>query len=216
MMGRMGFAEGWRQWNRACVFQSSMYVLVNGSPTEEFSVGGGQQSFFHGYTVSNNILFHTLQFADDTIIVGEANWDNLWIIKIVLRSFEIVSRLKVNFYKSKLYGINLDDSFLRASSSFLHCGVESIPFRFLRIPVRPRREASDKRRWISHVAGFFTVKTTYLALQNRSDAFEFEPNTAISEDGFHMLLAFSLSRQHIWLCRTGLMHSNSSPTRRKL
>ncbi|MCH82956.1 LINE-1 reverse transcriptase like, partial [Trifolium medium] len=128
---------------------SSMSVLVNGSPTEDFSVGKGlrqgdplspflflivaeghtglmskavDNSLFHGYKVSNNIRFHTLQFAaDDTIIVGDGNWDNLWTIKTVLRSFEIVSGLKVNFYKSKIYGINLDDSFLSASSSFLNC-----------------------------------------------------------------------------------------------
>ncbi|MCI11439.1 LINE-1 reverse transcriptase like, partial [Trifolium medium] len=41
MMVRMGFAEGWRRWIRACVFQSSMSVLVNGSPTEDFCVGKG-------------------------------------------------------------------------------------------------------------------------------------------------------------------------------
>ncbi|MCI03311.1 LINE-1 reverse transcriptase like, partial [Trifolium medium] len=41
MMTRMGFTVGWRQWIRACVFQSSMSVLVNGSPTEDFTVGKG-------------------------------------------------------------------------------------------------------------------------------------------------------------------------------
>ncbi|GAU25188.1 hypothetical protein TSUD_150870 [Trifolium subterraneum] len=161
----------WCQWIRACVFQSSMSVLVNGSSTEDFSVGKGlrqgdplspflflivaegltglmrssvDKSLYHGYKVSNNISFHTLQFADDTIFVGEANWDNLWTIKTVLRSFELVSGLKVNFYKSKLYGINIEEHFLRASSSFLHCEVESIPFRFLGIPVgsNPRRRAT--------------------------------------------------------------------------
>jgi hypothetical protein len=76
--------------------------------------------------------------------VGEGNWHNLWLIKTVLRSFEIVSGLKVNFYKSKLYGINLEDNFMSAASSFLHCGVDSIPFRFLGIPVgaNPRRKAT--------------------------------------------------------------------------
>jgi hypothetical protein len=144
---------------------------VNGSPTEDFTVGKGlrqgdplspflflivaegltglmgkavDNGVFNGYKVGNNLLFHTLQFADDTIIMGEGNWQNLWTIKTVLRSFEIVSGLKVNFHKSKLYGINLDDSFLRASSSFLHCEVDSIPFRFLGIPVgvNPRRKAT--------------------------------------------------------------------------
>jgi hypothetical protein len=41
MMGRMGFAEGWRRWIRACVFQSSMSVLVNGSPIGDFNMGKG-------------------------------------------------------------------------------------------------------------------------------------------------------------------------------
>ncbi|MCI22858.1 LINE-1 reverse transcriptase like, partial [Trifolium medium] len=41
MMRRMGFAQGWLNWMRACVFNSSMSVLVNGSPTEDFSVGKG-------------------------------------------------------------------------------------------------------------------------------------------------------------------------------
>ncbi|MCI94761.1 LINE-1 reverse transcriptase like, partial [Trifolium medium] len=37
----MGFDEGWRRWIRACVFQSSMSILVNGSPTDDFTVGKG-------------------------------------------------------------------------------------------------------------------------------------------------------------------------------
>jgi hypothetical protein len=171
MMGRMGFAEGWRKWIHACVFHSSMSVLVNGSPTADFNVGKGlrqgdplspflflivvegllgfmrkevENNSFHGYKVSDNIMFHSLQFFDDTILVGEGNWDNLWTIKTILRSFEIVSGLKINFYKSKLYGINIEDSFMRASSLILHCAVESIPFRFLGIPVgaNPKRRAA--------------------------------------------------------------------------
>ncbi|MCI39114.1 RNA-directed DNA polymerase (Reverse transcriptase), partial [Trifolium medium] len=86
---------------------------------------------FTGYEVTTDLYFHTLQFADDTVIVGDGNWDNLWTLKTVLRSFELVSGLKINFFKSKLYGINLEDSFLSAASAFLHCEVDSIPFRFL-------------------------------------------------------------------------------------
>jgi hypothetical protein len=52
--------------------------------------------------------------------------------------------LNINFFKSKLHGINLDDGFFRALFSFLHCGVKLIPFRFLGIPVgaNPRRRAT--------------------------------------------------------------------------
>ncbi|GAU50582.1 hypothetical protein TSUD_283130 [Trifolium subterraneum] len=252
-------SKGWRRWIRACVFQSSMSVLVNGSPTGDFKVGKGLRQ---GDPLSPFLFLIVVDgLTDDTIIVGEGEWDNLWTIKTVLRSFEVVSGLKVNFYKSKLYGINLDDSFLHASSAFLHCGVDSIPFRFLGIPkwrclndratpwyellrfrygsfvanflygegkeglkkasiwwrdlwklggpeegnwfgnnvssklgdsneteklqellflldqVRPLKESDGQRRWKPHAAGFFTVKTTYAALQNATGVRDVELDT---------------------------------------
>ncbi|XP_045809935.1 uncharacterized protein LOC123904295 [Trifolium pratense] len=148
-----------------------MSMLVNGSPTEDFVIGKGLRQGdplspflfllvvkglsrlmrkavdigrFTGFKVTNDLHFHTLQFADDTVIVGEGNWDNLWALKTVLQSFEIVSGLNINFFKSKLYGINLDDSFLSTASAFLHCEVDIIPFRFLGILVgaNPRRRST--------------------------------------------------------------------------
>jgi hypothetical protein len=52
-----------------------------------------------------------------------------------------MSGLKINFSKSKLYGVNIDDNFMVAASSFLYCCVDSLPFKFLGLPVgsNPRR-----------------------------------------------------------------------------
>jgi hypothetical protein len=99
---------------------------------------------YKGFKVSDNVQINILQFADDTILVGEDIRANLWCIKSILRSFELVSGLKVNFFKSKIYGINVEDSFMRAASNFLSCNIDSIPFRFLGIPVgaNPRRCAT--------------------------------------------------------------------------
>jgi hypothetical protein len=41
MMTKMGFPDMWLKWMRACIFNSTMFVLVNGSPTEDFIVGRG-------------------------------------------------------------------------------------------------------------------------------------------------------------------------------
>jgi hypothetical protein len=41
MMIKMGFCEGWQKWMRACIFYSSMSIMVNGSPTDDFKVGRG-------------------------------------------------------------------------------------------------------------------------------------------------------------------------------
>jgi hypothetical protein len=150
-----------------------MSVLVNGSPTEDFTVGRGLRQGdplspflfliaaeglaglmrravalgkFKGYQVSENIQFQMLQFADDTIILGEGTRDNLWTIKTLLISFELVSDLKINFIKSKLYGVNVVPSFLAAGSAFLSCRSDTLPFKFLGKPVgaNPRRQATWK------------------------------------------------------------------------
>jgi hypothetical protein len=41
MMVKMSFFDGWLKWMSACIFESSMSVLVNGSPSEDFKVGRG-------------------------------------------------------------------------------------------------------------------------------------------------------------------------------
>jgi hypothetical protein len=147
LANRLKRVMGWLKWIRACIFNSSMSVLVNGSPTEDFKVGRGLRQGdplspflfliaaeglagrlmrqavslgkFKGYQVSNNIQFQMLQFADDTIMLGEGTRENLWTIKTLLRSFELVSGLKINFVKSKLYGVNVASDFLAAGSALL-------------------------------------------------------------------------------------------------
>lgn len=85
--------------------------------------------------VNDNSRYSLVQFADDTILIGKPSWNNLWGLKSILRSFELVSGLNVNFFKSKIIGINVSNSFLETASLFLHCRSESIPFKFLGIPV---------------------------------------------------------------------------------
>ncbi|PNY11765.1 ribonuclease H [Trifolium pratense] len=159
--------------DQACIFQSSMSILVNGSPTEDFNVERGLRQGdplspflflivaeglagmmrrvveigrFKGFHVNDNIQFQILQFADDTILMGEGTLDNLRTIKVLLRSFELMSGLKINFVKSKLYGFHVDGRFLEAGSTFLSCRSDVIPFRFLGIPVgaNPRRKETWK------------------------------------------------------------------------
>lgn len=57
---------------------------------------------------------------------------------------ELVSGLKVNFYKSNLIRINLKEYFLEMASTFLACCMSSIPFKFLGLPVgaNPRRRST--------------------------------------------------------------------------
>jgi hypothetical protein len=50
--------------------------------------------------------------------MGEGCWENIWTIQSLLRGFELVSGLKINFVKSKLFGINVDGRLLAAGAFF--------------------------------------------------------------------------------------------------
>ena len=59
------------------------------------------ENMYKAYQVgSNKVEISILQFADDTIFFGKANMENVKTIKAILRSFELVSGLKINFAKS--------------------------------------------------------------------------------------------------------------------
>jgi hypothetical protein len=76
-----------------------------------------------------------LQFADDTLIVGEKSWANIRAIKAVLILFELISGLKVNFHKSMLVGVNIDDSWLVDASLVINCKIGHVPFIYLGLPI---------------------------------------------------------------------------------
>jgi len=81
------------------------------------------------------VLFLSIQYADDTLCICEASIENLWTLKALLRGFEMVSGLKVNFHKSCLMGVNVAPEFLEMASTFLNCSVGSLPFMYLGLPV---------------------------------------------------------------------------------
>jgi hypothetical protein len=163
MMYRVGMCNKWVRWMKACVFGGNMSILVNGSPTEEISIQRGlkqgdplapflfllvaegfsclmrnavEGQLFEGFSVGDNdVLVSHLQYADDTLCIGKPTIQNLWTMKAVLRGFEMVSGLKINFSKSSLMGVNVSDGFMDMACDFLNCSRGSIPFKYLGLPV---------------------------------------------------------------------------------
>jgi hypothetical protein len=138
-MLNMNFPTLWRKWILECTGTEAVYVLMNGSPTEEFPIQRGlrqgdplspflfllaaegfnvlmnalvSNDLFRGYKVGRNrkVLLSHLYFADDTIFIAEKSWSNVRSMRAVLLLFEVVSGLKVNFNKSMLTGVNLSAS----------------------------------------------------------------------------------------------------------
>jgi hypothetical protein len=159
MLERFGFCDKWRSWIRACVFSGNMSILVNGSPTEEINIKRGlkqgdplapflfllvaeglgglmkkavEQNCFRGFRIGRQgVEISHLQYADDTLLIGEPTINNLWTMKAILRGFELVSGLKVNFWKSSLMGVNVAHEFMSMASIFLNCRKGTIPFKYL-------------------------------------------------------------------------------------
>jgi len=106
VMAKMNFPRIWRKWIFECVGTATTSVLVNGCPTEEFPMERGLRQgdplslflfllaaegfnvlmnamvgvdLFQGYGVGQNdeVRLTHLQFADDTIIIGEKSWQNV-------------------------------------------------------------------------------------------------------------------------------------------
>ena len=66
------------------------------------------KNIFHGADVGNDkIPICHLQFADDALIIGQGSPTNIKNLSRILTCFHIAFRLKVNFNKSKLFGIGV-------------------------------------------------------------------------------------------------------------
>lgn len=98
---------------------------------------------YEGYKVGDLAISH-LQFADDTLIIGRKNSQNIFAIKAVMQSFELLSGLKVNFHKSQLFGLNIEKGWVTRAAGFLNCKVGSLPFTYLGLSI-----GADARRKIT-------------------------------------------------------------------
>jgi len=170
MMKKLGFPSKWIEWIRGCLESATVSVLVNGSPTSEFKPMRGlrqgdslasflfiivveglaglvrqalKANFLQGMKVGRSeIEICMLRFANDTLFMCTDNYSNVVAIKAILRCYELASRLKINFRKSKLEGLNVDRNFLVYFAKTLNCTQMKAPFKYLGMEVgdHPRKK----------------------------------------------------------------------------
>ncbi|XP_028101025.1 uncharacterized protein LOC114300334 [Camellia sinensis] len=172
MMNNLGFGEKWLVWMRSCIATARVSVLVNGSPTEEFQPQKGlrqgnplspflfiiaaealnlllaravEKGLFRGASVGGNDLrISHLQFADDTIVFCEGDHEEVLNIKRVLRCFEVMSGLKINYHKSAICGVGFQEDEISGLALRLNCQWKNLPFNFLGLPLgdNPKRKST--------------------------------------------------------------------------
>ncbi|GJY08595.1 putative RNA-directed DNA polymerase, partial [Tanacetum coccineum] len=157
----MGFSQLWISWIRGCLFSARTSILVNGSPSREFSLHRGLRQgdplspflfilvmeglsvaikdaisagLFQGATIGSLQISHLL-FADDVLILGKWSRSNIYGMVQLLQCFHQVSGLKLNLHKSNLYGVGVNSDDVTNLATLTGCKSQSLPFLYLGLPV---------------------------------------------------------------------------------
>ena len=158
MLGRLGFCEKWIKWIKSCLESSTLFGLVNGSPTTKFYLKRGlrqgdplapfsfliaaqglagvvrkavEKNLAESLEVGINKVINMLQYANDTLFFCEANSKSVFNLKVILHYFELASGLKVNFLKSRIGGVGVDHSAIQQFVAILNYEVMKTPFKYL-------------------------------------------------------------------------------------
>lgn len=207
MLSNFGFGAKWVSWIKECVTSANISIFVNSSPTSEFRPQRGlrqgdplspflfnivaeglnillsrakQLGLIKGALVDSDLRITHLQFADDTILFCEAEWEKVLNIKRILRSFEIMSGLQVNYHKSVVCGVGIHSDICQEFASKLHYLYQTLPLKYLEMPLgaSPSRKktwqpmiekiklklASWKRRFLSFAGRLTLIKAVLSSL----------------------------------------------------
>ena len=163
MLDRMGFNLTWRKWIKACLQSATISILVNGSPTKEFVPTRGlrqgdllapllfnivaegltgmmrvaiAKNLYRSFMVGKQSQpVNILQYADDTVFVWHASWDNVIVLKPMLRGFELAYGLKINIAKSQFGIFGAGANCIHEVAQFLNCRHMETPFHYLGFPI---------------------------------------------------------------------------------
>nr|GEV98145.1 putative RNA-directed DNA polymerase, eukaryota, reverse transcriptase zinc-binding domain protein [Tanacetum cinerariifolium] len=160
ILDKFGFRQTWRHWIKSCLVLSKASILVNGSPTDEFSFHRGlrqgdplspflfilvmeslQVSFqrlidrcmFTSIMVGHNnqVSISHLFYADDVMFIGKWSLENVNALMIMLHCFFLASGLKINVQKSSLSGIGVLPSTVHNMATMFGCSASNLPFSYL-------------------------------------------------------------------------------------
>ncbi|XP_071712466.1 uncharacterized protein [Rutidosis leptorrhynchoides] len=196
VMESMGFGLRWRNWIRSCLKSASISILINGSPTREFNLGRGvrqgdplspflfilaaeglnlltkvavQKCKFKGLEIgSDKVMVSHLQYADDTIFIGEWDENNVNNLILLLKCFELTSGLKINYHKSQLFGIGVPNNEVVALSSKFNCqegiDIDNSGIQFSNSFVKKVNNGCNTCFWDDHWLGNYKLKDKFARL----------------------------------------------------
>nr|GEW68905.1 RNA-directed DNA polymerase, eukaryota, reverse transcriptase zinc-binding domain protein [Tanacetum cinerariifolium] len=173
----LGFGSRWQNWIHGCLYSTKASVLVNGSPSKEFSIQRGLRqgvllshflfilvieglnvaikdaidaNLFH-VALIGNLSISRLFFVVDVLLLGEWFHDNVqWIVHL-LKCFHNVFCLQINLHKSSLYGVRIPYTNVQTLAAITGRQAHNLP----------RRLSKWKSNMLS-IGGRLTLITSYL------------------------------------------------------
>jgi hypothetical protein len=152
----------WLSWVKELLSTATSSVLLNGTAGKDFKCSRGARQgdplspllfaiaadllqcvINREYNLGNllppfpqrtDTTFPIIQYADDTILIMQADEDQLALLKRILHSITLSSGL-VNFHKSCLVPINVSPEKACSLAQAFGCEVGSFPFTYLGLPL---------------------------------------------------------------------------------
>lgn len=112
--------------------------------------------------------FPIIQYADDTLMLLQADANQLFFLKSLLLSFKTLTGLKVNYGKSQLIPINISQEKAELLANNLGCRIGNFPFTYLGLPMgttKPRIE--DLSPIMNKVERRLSAYSTWLSYSGR-------------------------------------------------
>ena len=162
VMKSFGFGPNWCRWIQGTLNLAKASILVNGSPTAEFSfyrglkqgdplspflfilimeslhlsmVRASSNGMFRGLCLNGFLSVSHLFYADDAMFIGEWSQDNLENVVKILQCFHVASGLSINIQKSNLLGVGVGRSEVVQAADKIGCLVMGNCFRYLGVMV---------------------------------------------------------------------------------
>ncbi|GJS92803.1 RNA-directed DNA polymerase, eukaryota [Tanacetum coccineum] len=162
VMKSFGFGPNWCRWIQGTLSSAKASILVNGSPTAEFSfyrglkqgdplspflfilimeslhlsmVRASSNGMFRGLCLNGSLSVSHLFYADDAMFIGEWSQANLDNVVKMLQCFQVASGLSINIQKSNLLGVGVRRSVVDQAANKIGCLVMSNRFSYLGVMV---------------------------------------------------------------------------------
>jgi hypothetical protein len=195
ILRQMGFPGKFIYWVKIMLETGTSSVLVNGVPGRKFKCRRGVRQgdplspllFVLGAELLQYIIndlktrgllnlpievgdqdFPVVQYADDTLLLLEADATQLATLKQALQDFSTSTGLSVNYHKSCMLPINISEDAVHALAQGFGCVVGSFPFTYLGLPMGTTRpKMVDFMPLVTRLERRLTASSCFLAYGGR-------------------------------------------------